>query len=244
VSWLVVLSTFLAAGVEWVEAFTIVLAVGVVKGWRSALTGTLAAAAILLAVVAIFGSTVSSFPLGAAQTVVGVALFLFGLRWLRKAILRAAGLKARHDEAAAFAETRDELAEAPGSQGIDWVGTGTAFNGVLLEGVEVVFIVVALGGLHSLGAAALGAAAALAVVVIAGAALRAPLTRVPENTLKFAVGVMLTSFGAFFALEGIGVDWWHGDASVLLLIAGVGLGSLALARFLRQRRPIATPPAG
>jgi uncharacterized membrane protein len=233
VSWLVVASTFLASGVEWVEALTIVLAVAVVRGWRAALSGAGLAAVVLLAIVAGFGTAISVVPLGWAQAVIGVLLAAFGLRWLRKAVLRAAGRKARHDEAAAFAETRSELSRREYRAAV-----ATAFSGVLLEGLEVVFIVVALGGVGSTLAATVGALAALAAVVVAGVAARRPLTRVPENVMKFTVGVMLTSLGAFFAGEGIGVEWWHGDLSLLLLVAGCAAVSITLARVLRRAEMI------
>jgi uncharacterized membrane protein len=229
---LVVLSSFLAAGVEWVEALTIVLAVGIVRGWRSALLGTALGIVALVVLVSVLGVAIGSVvSLTLVRTVVGVFLLLFGLRWLHKAILRSSGLKALHDEEAAFAETREEL-ERAGS--VHWVGIGTAFNGVLLEGLEVVFIVLALGGLNSISAATAGALASLATVVVAGVALRRPLTRVPENALKYVVGIMLTSFGTFFAGEGIGVQWWHADLVLLPLIAAYGLTSLLLVWTLRH----------
>src|SRR5205085_9283011 len=185
----------------WVEALTIVLAVGLSRGWRTALTGTALAFLALLLLVALIGTAVgSAVSLTLVRTLVGVFLLLFGLRWLRKAVLRSAGLLALHDEAEAFADTRERL-EREGA--LHWAGLSTAFSGVLLEGLEVVFIVIALGGLGSLPAATLGALAALGVVAVAGVALRQPLTRVPENALKYAVGIMLTSFGTFFAGEGM-----------------------------------------
>jgi uncharacterized membrane protein len=239
--------TFVAAGVEWVEALTIVLAVGLFKGWRSALFGTLLAALVLLGLVAGFGFTVAAYvPITLVRTLVGVFLLLFGLKWLHKAILRSAGLKPLHDEAKAFEDTREYLVEHGGVRhaGLDWVGTATAFNGVLLEGLEVVFIVVALGGLHELGASLAGAAISVVAVVVAGVLLRQPLTRVPENAMKYIVGVMLTSFGTFFAGEGIGVSWWHEDVSLLPLVATYALASLALVRLLRlPPRRSAAPPA-
>ena len=239
---LVVLSSFLAAGVEWVEALTIVLAVGLFRGWRSSLTGAGLAFGALLALLAVLGVAVgSSLSLTLVRTVVGLFLLLFGLKWLHKAILRSSGLKALHDEEAAFAETRDQLARA-GS--LHWVGVGTAFNGVFLEGLEVVFIVIALGGLNSVPAAAVGALAALGTVAGAGAALRRPLTRVPENALKYTVGVMLTSFGTFFVGEGIGVRWWGDDAALLPLVAAYGLASLALVWALRHPPAIRAGAAG
>ena len=238
---LVVVSSFLAAGVEWVEALTIVLAVGIVRGWRSALLGTALAGAALLALLGVFGVAVAtSMSLTLARTLVGVFLLLFGLKWLHKAILRSSGLVALHDEAAAFEETRREL---EGGAGLHWVGVGTAFNGVFLEGLEVVFIVIALGGLDGLGAASTGALASLAIVVVAGAALRRPLTRVPENALKYVVGVMLTSFGTFFVGEGIGVEWWRDDLALLPIIAVYGAASVALVRVLRRPPTIASTRA-
>jgi uncharacterized membrane protein len=237
VSPLVVLSTFLASAVEWVEAFTIVLAVGLFRGWRAALTGTAFAAVALAAIVIALGAAIDSFPIADAQVVVGVFLLLFGLRWLHKAILRAAGLKALHDEAEEFAATQAKLSTRE-----HWVAVSTAFNGVLLEGVEVVLIVIALGGVgHRLGAA-VGAVAALAAVLVLGVALRAPLTKVPENLMKASVGVMLSAFGTFFAGEGIGVAWWHSDVSILLLVALYAGLFLAFSQLLK--RPVGVPVPG
>jgi hypothetical protein len=167
---------------------------------------------------------------------VGVFLLLFGLRWLHKAILRQAGLKAKHDEAAEFEETRRAV-----SRREHWAALTTAFNGVLLEGVEVVLIVIALGGVGHRVGAAVGATAALVVVLVLGLALRAPLTRVPENLLKASVGVMLTSFGAFFAGEGIGVRWWHADVSILLLVALFATLFVAASRALASERRVTVP---
>jgi uncharacterized membrane protein len=237
VSPLVVISTFLAAAVEWVEAFTIVLAVGLFGGWRAALTGTAIAAVALAAIVIGLGAAVNSFPVADAQVVVGVFLLLFGLRWLHKAILRAAGLKALHDEAEEFEATQAKLSTRE-----HWVAVSTAFNGVLLEGVEVVLIVIALGGVGHRVGAAVGAIAALAAVLVLGLALRAPLTRVPENLMKASVGVMLSSFGTFFAGEGIGVRWWHSDLSILLLVGLYATLFLAFSQLLR--RPVGVPVPG
>jgi uncharacterized membrane protein len=237
VSPLVVLSTFLASAVEWVEAFTIVLAVGLFRGWRAALAGTALAVMALAAIVIALGAAINSFPVADAQVVVGVFLLLFGLRWLHKAILRAAGLKALHDEAEEFEATQQKLSTRE-----HWVAVSTAFNGVLLEGVEVVLIVIALGGVGHRVGAAVGAIAALAAVLVLGLALRAPLTRVPENLMKASVGVMLTSFGTFFVGEGIGVHWWHSDVSILLLVALYLTLFLAFAQFLK--RPVGLPLPG
>ena len=200
------------------------LAVGLFSGWRPALTGTALAAAVLVVLVVALGTAIDSFPVADAQVVVGVFLLLFGLRWLHKAILRQAGLKAHHDEAEEFEATQRALSTRE-----RWVALTTAFNGVLLEGVEVVLIVIALGGVgHRLGAI-VGAAIALGTVLALGIALRAPLTRIPENLLKATVGVMLTSFGVFFTGEGVGVHWWHEDVSLLVLVLSSPCSSL-LAR--------------
>lgn len=218
---LVVAATFLAAGVEWVEALTIVLAVGATRGWRSAMAGAALALAALVLLVAVLGVAVTSrVPLEAARTVIGLLLLLFGLKWLYKAILRSGGMLSMHDEARAYAATRERLGrDGAVAASVDRAGLATSFTGVFLEGLEVVFIVAALGGTNGTLGAAAGAVAALVVVALLGVALRSPLTRVPENALKFAVGVMLTSFGTFFVGEGIGVSWWHDDLSLLPLIA-------------------------
>jgi uncharacterized membrane protein len=238
---LVALATFIAAAVEWVEALTIVLAVGLFKGWRTAFAGTIAGLLALLVLTAGFGFAISSHvDLALVRTLVGVFLLLFGLKWLHKAILRSSGLKALHDEAKAFEETK-QLLVASGGKGtaaLDRVGFTTALSGVFLEGLEVVFIVIALGGLHSVAAATIGALASLVVVVAAGVIFRAPLTRVPENTMKYVVGILLTSFGTFFAGEGIGVHWWNDDVSLLPLIAVYGAGSLGAVWVLRNPRAV------
>jgi uncharacterized membrane protein len=227
-SGLVALATFLAASIEWVDALTIVLAVGMFKSWRTSLLATVAALAALAVLVVLFGVAVTSHvSIALARTLVGIGLLLFGLGWLYKAILRSTGLKALHNEGEAFDETREELM----SHGHAF---GTAFGGVFLEGLEVVFIVVALGGLDSLPAATAGALVSLVVVVVAGVVVRHPLTRVPENAVKYAVGVMLTSFGTFFAGEGLGVKWWNNDVALLFLIAGYAVASLILVQYLRS----------
>jgi Ca2+/H+ antiporter, TMEM165/GDT1 family len=186
-----------------------------------------------------FGLAISShIDLALVRTLVGVFLLLFGLKWLHKAILRSSGLKALHDEAKAFEETKRMLVSSDGNRGaaLDGVGVSTALSGVFLEGLEVVFIVIALGGLKNVSAAAIGAAASLVVVVIAGFVFRAPLTAVPENTMKYVVGILLTSFGTFFAGEGLGVQWWNQDVSLLPLIAAYGLGSVVAVWILRHPR--------
>jgi len=226
-------AAFLGGFVECVEAFTIVLAAASVRGWRVALTGAGAGVAALAALVATLGPLFTRIPLHALQGVVGVMLLLFGLRWLRKAILRAAGFIALHDETRAFARESEAL-RAHG-QGADFVAGLAAFKGVLLEGVEVVFIVLAVGaGDGLLGPASLGALAAGLLVVALGASLRRPLSRVPENTMKLAVGVMLSAFGAFWTGEGLGVVWPGDDLAIpalaALFLAFAALASRALPR--------------
>jgi uncharacterized membrane protein len=237
---LVVLATFLAAGVEWVEALTIVLAVGIFRNWRSSLGGAMTALAVLAILVVALGLTVTHYvSIADARSVVGIVLLLLGLGWLYKAILRSAGLKSERDEAQVFAAARERLSQdGRPLSGLDWTAAFTSFNGVFLEGLEVVFIVVALGGFDVRSALA-GALTSLVVVTAAGVALRHPLTRIPENTTKYIVGVMLTSFGTFFAGEGMGVIWWNGDLSILLIIAAYYLASLAFVQVLR--RPLHLP---
>ncbi len=243
---LVLLATALAAAVEWVEALTIVLAVGLFKGWRTAFLGMFLGLVALVALVAVFGLTITNkVSIDAARTLVGVFLLLFGLKWLHKAILRSSGLKSLHNEAKTFAETTEMLAATGSSRtGIDRVGVTTSFGGVFLEGLEVVFIVVALGGLQNAGAAAVGALASLLVVGGAGVVFRHPLTRVPENTMKYVVGIMLTAFGTFFAGEGIGVHWWGADLSLLPLIAVYGLASVIFVQILKRPVHAAAAPRG
>ena len=231
---LLVLAAFLACTVEMVEALTIVLAVGVTRGWRSAGWGVAAALGALTLIVAALGPAISSIPIDSLRLVVGTVLLVFGLQWLRKAILRAGGLKALHDEEAIY-EAEVALLRASGVRPAhDWYAFTVAFKGVFLEGLEVAFIVVTFGGTQrNVGLAAIGAAAALIVVLIAGAFVHAPLTRVPENTLKFGVGVMLTSFGIFWTSEGAGVSWPGADAALLVVIAFVvvvAFGLVAVAR--------------
>jgi uncharacterized membrane protein len=231
-----VLSAFLASAVEMVEALTIVLAAGIARGWRSSLTGVGAAVVALAVIVAALGPALTVIPIDVLRLVVGALLLVFGLQWLRKAILRASGLKALHDEDAIFSR---ELAEANAathsdSARIDPYGFTLAFKGVLLEGLEVAFIVLTFGSTQgSIPLAAAGAAAALVLVAVAGVAVRAPLARVPENTLKFAVGVMLTTFGIFWSAEGAGAHWPGDDASLPGVLVFVCLASFAFVRLLR-----------
>jgi uncharacterized membrane protein len=237
-------ATFLASAVEAVEALTIVLAVGVVRGWRSTLIGVGAASVVLAAVIAGLGPALQRIPIGTLRFVVGALLLAFGLQWLRKAILRASGYKPLHDEAEAFSRERQEAGSAVAESGrIDWYSFTVAFKGVLLEGLEVAFIVVTFGATQGrLGLAAAAAAAAGVAVVVTGLVVRGPLERVPENALKFVVGVLLSSFGIFWGGEGAGVEWPGGDVAILGVIGFVTVISLALTRALRRRR-LALQPA-
>jgi uncharacterized membrane protein len=233
-------SAFLASAVEFVEALTIVLAAGVSRGWRSALAGLGAATLVLAVIVAVLGPALTRVPISALRLVVGALLLTFGLQWLRKAILRASGFKALHDEDAIFARELEEARVAQGEQGaagIDWFGFTLAFKGVLLEGLEVAFIVVTFGSAQGrIGLAALGAGAALVLVATVGVLVRAPLARVPENTLKFAVGAMLTTFGIFWSTEGAGAHWPGDDASLPGVLGFVLLLSFAAVATLRRTR--------
>jgi uncharacterized membrane protein len=213
-----------------------VLAVGTSRSWRSTLYGVGAALIALAAVTAALGPSLTVLPIGVLRVVVGGLLLIFGLQWLRKAILRASGLKALHDEDAIFARERDDAlaAGALTPEGIDSYSFILAFKGVLLEGLEVVFIVLTFGAnQHHVALAAVAAAAAVAIVLVAGLAVRAPLARVPENTLKFAVGVLLTSFGMFWGAEGAGAHWPGGDAALLVIVPGLLVFALALVCALR-----------
>ena len=237
------ISVFLACTVEAVEALTIVLAVGSTRRWRSSFAGVGTAIVVLAAVTAALGPALTALPINALRVVVGALLLIFGLQWLRKAILRAAGLKALHDEQAAY-EHELVAAREQGAvrQGIDPYSFTISFKGVLLEGLEVVFIVLTFGAnQHNVGLAAAAAAVAVAAVVLMGFAVHAPLARVPENTLKFVVGVMLTSFGMFWGAEGAGAKWPGSDAALLVVVPAVALYALALVAALRRRREAAVP---
>jgi uncharacterized membrane protein len=231
-------SVFLACAVEAVEALTIVLAVGTTRSWRSAGYGVGAAAVALAICVALLGPALTALPIGVLRVVVGGLLLIFGLQWLRKAILRAAGLKALHDEAALFAQESERAGGIAAGQehaGIDPYAFTVSFKGVLLEGLEVVFIVLTFGAnQHRIDIAVIAAVAAVAVVVAVGFAVRAPLARVPENAMKFAVGVMLTSFGVFWSAEGAGAHWPGGDVALLVLIPSLLLAALMMVSWLRR----------
>jgi Ca2+/H+ antiporter, TMEM165/GDT1 family len=231
------LAAFLASLVEFVEALTVVLAVGAVRGWRDALLGSAAALALLLVLILALGPALSSIPLRAVQLVVGTLLLLFGLRWLRKAMLRAAGVIPLHDEEAAYAAQRESLGQAQAPRGQhDTLALLASFKITLLEGLEVVFIIVAVaaGGAHLWIPASLGALAALLLVSALGVLLHRPLSHVPENTLKFGVGVLLTSFGSFWVGEGIGVRWPGDDWSLAGLIGGYLLVALLAVDLCRR----------
>jgi uncharacterized membrane protein len=234
-------SVFLACTVEAVEALTIVLAMGATRSWSSAMSGAGAATLALAAIVAALGPALTSLPIGVLRVVVGGLLLIFGLQWLRKAILRSAGLKAKHDELEIFREEA-AAARALGGEpkGFDGYAFAISFKGVLLEGLEVAFIVLTFGANQKrIPLAAAAAAAAVLVVIAAGAAARAPLARVPENTMKFAVGVMLSSFGMFWGAEGAGANWPGGDAALLALIPGVLIAANAIVWMLRRAVPLA-----
>jgi uncharacterized membrane protein len=237
------LAAFLACAVEMVEALTIVLAVGVTRGWRSALVGVGAALLALAAVVAALGPALTVIPINALRLVVGGLLLAFGMQWLRKAILRAGGVLAPHDESEAFARERDQAEAVPDvPAGIDWYSFTLSFKGVFLEGLEVAFIVISFGadGHNGVAIAAAAAGAALVIVVVTGALARTPLSRVPENTLKFAVGLLLTSFGTFWGAEGAGVSWPGGDAAILGILGFLLVVSLGSVSVLRRQRNL--PP--
>jgi uncharacterized membrane protein len=236
------LSVFLACAVEAVEALTIVLAVGTTRSWRSALAGMAIAVLALALTTVILGPRLTSLPINTLRLVVGGLLLIFGLQWLRKAILRGAGLKARHDEDEIFREEA-AAARAAGAAGdeFDVYSFTIAFKGVLLEGLEVVFIALTFGAnQHRLGLAAAAAAAAVVLVATIGVVIRAPLAKVPENAMKFSVGVMLTSFGIFWGAEGAGASWPAGDAALIVIVASVLAFSIALVRLFRP----AVPEAG
>jgi len=253
--WAVATAAFLASVVEFVEAFTIVLVVGVTINWRSSLAGAFAAAATLALIIATFGVALVQFvPINVLRLVVGVILILFGLKWLKKAILRYSGLKALHDEEAIFEETQAEL-RARGEKitpRFEPFGIAMAYKAVLLEGLEVAFIVITFGSsvassgtARSLGitSAAIGAVIAGVLVILLGVLVRAPLKRIPENTLKFVVGIMLTAFGTFWAGEGIRIatsgahfEWPYADLSIIFLAALYLLASYVLVTWLKRTK--------
>ncbi|MDX8453713.1 COG4280 domain-containing protein [Mesorhizobium sp. VK9D] len=235
-----VTASFLASFVEVVEAFTIVLAVGVTRSWRPALTGAALALVLLAALVLIFGPLLALVPITVLQFVVGVLLILFGMRWLRKAILRSVGVIALHDEEQAFSKETAALRRQADDRRADYLAAVASFKAVLLEGVEVVFIVIAVGAAHGQTLyAGLGALAAFVLVMLIGLAVHRPLARVPENSLKFVVGLMLTSFGVFWTGEGLGAEWPGADLALLAIFAIIAAASFAIVRWLRSAYPAA-----
>jgi uncharacterized membrane protein len=236
-----ILTVFVACAVEATEALTIVLAAGLTREWRSAFQGMAAALVVLAVVTAVLGPALTVIPLAALRLVVGALLAIFGIQWLRKAILRATGYKSLHDEASAYLRevAAAKAAATESRRGVrDWYAFTLSFKGVLLEGLEVVFIVITFGAnQRNVGAAVIGAAAAIVVVAVTGIAVRAPLARLPENAMKFVVGIMLTSFGLFWGAEGAGVSWPGHDAALLVLVPVVALISLGYTALYRQPRP-------
>jgi uncharacterized membrane protein len=243
-------AVFLACAVEAVEATTIVLAMGTVRDWRSAGRGVAVALLVLAALVGALGPALSAVPLRQLRLVVGGLLLVFGLQWLRKAVLRASGYKALHDESQIFADEVAAARTAPHVErrGVgDWYAFTISFKGVLLEGLEVVFIALTFGSnQHNVGLAAVAAAAAVLVVASAGFAVRAPLARVPENTMMFVVGVMLCAFGTFWGAEGAGAEWPGGDVALVVLVPAIAAYALAWVAILRRmhERRLPVPPAG
>ena len=243
--WAIATAAFLASAVEFVEAFTIVLVVGITINWRSSLLGAFAAAATLAVIIATLGvALVKWVPINDFRLVVGIILILFGLKWLKKAILRYSGLKALHDEEAIFEETMAEIRArgetiAPRFQPF---GVALSYKSVLLEGLEVAFIVITFGSSatstsgNGIASAAIGATIAGILVIAAGAIIRAPLTKVPENTLKFIVGILLTSFGTFWAAEGFGFEWALSDAFIPILVVIYLLTSYSLVTWLKWNK--------
>ena len=237
-----ILAAFLASLVEFVEALTVILAVGSVRGWPGAIGGAAAALAVLLAIIVALGSTLTRIPLDAIQLVVGTLLLLFGLRWLRKAILRSAGIIPLHDEAAAFAKETAAMQRLAGGGGWDRVAFAASFQITMLEGAEVVFIVIAIGagGAGLLIPASLGALAALLLVILLGLLVHKPLANVPENSLKFVVGVLLSAFGTFWLGEAIGLAWPGADWSILALSVGFMLAAALAIPLCRRPSPALT----
>jgi uncharacterized membrane protein len=243
-SLVLVLSAFLACAVEAVEALTVILAVGVTRGWRSALIATLTASVSLVALVVVLGPALSRVPLGWLRITVGSLLLVFGIGWLRKAILRASGYKALRDEAALYQKQLQNAQRADGSAGhsMDWYGFALVFKAVFLEGLEVAFIVLTFGTAQgSIRLATLGAALAVILVGAVGIVLHRPLARVPENAMKFSVGLLISTFGIFWSSEGVGVAWPGEDLSIFGILAFMTVASLCLVAILRKARRARSP---
>jgi uncharacterized membrane protein len=240
VAWPAVSAAFFASVVEVVEAFTIVLAVGTLLGWTPAFLRTFGGLVLLISAVVVLGPLLDRIPIHTLQFVVGVLLLLFGMRWLRKAILRAAGIIPLHDEQAVFAEETAQLQERMRGHGrrLDWIAALTALKAIVLEGLEVIFIVIAIGagGQSLLWSASLGALAAAALVAVVGVIAHRPLSRIPENILKFGVGVMLPTFGVYWTGKGLGISW-PGDDLAILLFAVIFLAT-GLSTIVALRHPI------
>jgi uncharacterized membrane protein len=240
-----VVSVFLACAVEAVEAVTIILAAGHSRDWKSAFQGVISGLIVLAALVFVLGPSIDKLPKNTLRLVVGGLLLVFGMQWLRKAILRASGFKALHDEEKIFNEevtAAEKVAKVSHFIVSDWYAFTLSFKGVLLEGLEVVFIVVTFGIIQkgsnpqAFSLAVWGAALAVVIVTVAGFAIHKPLTKVPENTMKFVVGVLLTSFGIFWGAEGAGADWPHADLSLVGIIPTILLICWALISFLKARK--------
>jgi uncharacterized membrane protein len=232
-------AAFLAGAVEMVETMTIVLAVGVTKGWRTALTGAVAALIVLTLIIATLGrSLVDLVPIDYLQITVGVLLLVFGMQWLRKAILRTAGLKAEHDEDKIFADEVKELSQvSPSGEGLDWQGFVVSFKGVFLEGLEVAFIIVTFAANSGrMDLAAGGAATAFVLIAGLGFVIHRPLSRVPENAIKHTVGVMLMAFGTFWGAEGVGIVWQLDAAAIIVITGFYWLASLVLIASLKRQQ--------
>lgn len=235
---LLVVAVFLASAVEMVEALTIVLAVGHTRGWRSAMEGVIAALATLAVLVVAFGPALVRVPTGVLHLVIGGILLIFGMQWLRKAILRSSGLKAMHDEDAIYQETVSELAEVASSPQRDRISFVVAFKGVFLEGLEVVILVITLGtSSRRLGLASLAASAAIVVVGVAGVIVAKQLSRVPENAMKMGVGILLVSYGTFWVGEGLKVRWPGKDGALLLFVGLYALVTWILVAAVRSQVP-------
>ena len=236
------IAVFLACAVEAVEATTIVLAAGTARDWKSSLLGTGAGLGVLVVIIGAFGPSISKLPINSMRLFVGGLLLVFGLQWVRKAILRASGYKALHDEELIFQE---ELAAAKAAKAgkrfgvADWYAYTLSFKGVLLEGLEVAFIVLTFGTIQKqVGLASIAALAAVVVVAAGGFALRKPLARVPENKMKYVVGIMLTSFGIFWGAEGAGAEWPHADLSILGILIFMVIVTQALIYILKRQKDV------
>lgn len=233
----VLFASFMGTAVEFIEALTIVLAVGIVKGWKSSLSGMAVAVVLLAVLVTIFGIPLMRLMnVGVFQFLIGLFMLLFGIRWLRKAILRYSGLKALHLEDEAFEkELERQRAHGKENKSINGFAFATTFNGVFLEGLESIFIVLTFGAsAHAMSSAVAGSIIGLIVVVLAGVLLRKPLSLIPENTMKFIVGVMLTGFGVFWVGEGLGIAWWQQDISIPVILAVLLVVSLCCISALKN----------